>query len=120
MITQLPVAITHAASDQCQVDVHLDKLKKLKGKSWHDNHSRFDELTLNLGAVLSFLLRMTQRTPLKVTRMKWWPRSRIVRTERMHNQNLGRRSTCCAISTDQNYKSVELDDVHEEEFECKP
>ena len=46
------------------------------------------KITLNFGAVLSFLLRMTQRTPLKVTRMKWWARSRIVNTERMQSQNL--------------------------------
>ena len=31
---------------------------------------------------------MTQRTPLKVTRMKWWLRSRMVSTERMQSQNL--------------------------------
>ena len=37
---------------------------------------------------MSFLLRMTQRTPLKVTRMKWWLRSRMVSTERMQSQNL--------------------------------
>ena len=48
----------------------------------------FEELTLNFGAVLSFLLRITQRTPLKETRMKWWVRSKMVNTERMHSQNL--------------------------------
>ena len=49
------------------------------------------KLTLNFGAVLSFLLRMTQRTPLKVTRMKWWARSRMVNTERMQSQNLDKK-----------------------------
>ena len=95
MVTQFPVPITHTACDQCQVYVHLNELKtrllypyyRLDFQILEENVSD-EELTLNFGAVLSFLLRITQRTPLKETRMKWWVRSRMVSTERMQSQNL--------------------------------